>query len=358
VSPEHLELRVPIYLNQKVVFDLLAMIEDGFSEFRDVTYSGSEVATARNDLEASVSASNVLQFIGLALKVGARRGTEKQGRNEEQVAQRKVHTPASLFYKLRSHLEEGESSPVRVVESLEDLRQLSAGEFVEFRAILRKNPLVELFEILVELAGFGLQVQAAESGQAQQQAEAQQAMEQLTALFGGLGNQGIGGGPALGALSPEQQVAEGDPTYRMIKIFQTALGKGGALEVIGELLDAPGASAVLSTKLEGFESGDASEIIDGEFRVLGKVVRVVASEEDGEINLLRKTPFGALKNEFFEQLTRELSEQNTAPKQKNPPKHKGSQSGRQQDKLPFEFPEVRTRVSGPAILVLPVAIFV
>ena len=189
MTPEPSSLCAPIYLNQKVVFDLLAMVEDGFSEFRDVTSSASESAATKSDLEVSVSASNVLQFIGLALKGGARRGKENEDRNENVVAQRKIHTPASLFYKLRSLLREGDESPVTRAESLENLQNLSAGEFVEFRAILRKNPLVDLFETLAELASFGLQVEAAESGQAQQQAqqqaEAQQTLEQLGALFGG-----------------------------------------------------------------------------------------------------------------------------------------------------------------------------
>lgn len=339
---ESSDLGVPIYLNQKIVFDLLAMMEDGFAEFRDVTTSSSESASRKHEIEASISASNVLQFIGLALKGSARRGTQRSNQADDQTSERRVHTPASLFYKLRSRLLDEEKSLIKSIERLEDLEQLSSGEFVEFSAILRKNPLVALLETIRAWIGIAAQIEALESGQAQQ-AEEQQAQEQLAAaVLGGLmGNPQSSVNSTQSNLSPEQQLAEQNPIYRMIKILENTLTEHGSLEITGELLGAPGVSAVLSTRFEGFEGGDASELIDGEFRVMGKVVRVIRSEGDGSINLLRKTPFGAIKDEQLEELAESFSSQ---------------QEG--QEDIPLEIPEIRTRIEGPAILILPMAIFV
>jgi hypothetical protein len=64
VEPGPSDFAVTIYLNQKIVFDLLAMMEDGFSEFRDVSTLSAEAEARKHSLEAGVSASNILQFIG------------------------------------------------------------------------------------------------------------------------------------------------------------------------------------------------------------------------------------------------------------------------------------------------------
>jgi hypothetical protein len=96
VEPGPSDFGVPIYLNQRIVFDLLAMMEDGFSEFRDETSSNSETATRQHSMEAGVSANNLLQIIGLAFKGGGRRDTGTEDASADQVTQRRFHTPASL----------------------------------------------------------------------------------------------------------------------------------------------------------------------------------------------------------------------------------------------------------------------
>ena len=221
------------------------------------------------------------------------------------------------------------------------VEHLSSGEFVEFKALLRKNPLVVVLETFRTWAGIGLQLEALDSGQAEQ--EVQPMDDQIAAAFL---NSLVGNAPTAGDhnqpnASPEQQLAEQHPVYRMIKLFENALTEKGSLEIIGELLGAPGATAVLSTRFESFEDGDATGIIDGEFRVLGKVVRVVTSEGEGSINLLRKTAFGAIKEKHINELAELLTKREESP-----------------EEIPIELPDIQTSIEGPAILVLPMAIFV
>jgi len=111
----------------------------------------------------------------------------------------------------------------------------------------------------------------------------------------------------------------------------------GALEVIAELVKVPGARAVLSTRLDYFLDRAASEIADGEFYVLGKVVRIVDGSGHGSIDLLRKTSLGLLQRGHLERLISSFS---------------GA------EKAGLNLPEIITEIPGPALQVFPIAVFV
>ena len=115
-----------------------------------------------------------------------------------------------------------------------------------------------------------------------------------------------------------------------------ALTEGSSLELVGELLDVTGVRAVLSTRLEYFSDRNASEVIDGEFRVLGKPVRVIPSGSEGSINLLRKTKFTLFGPTLLDQLNEALA--------------KATQAG-------LSLPKIETEIHGPAIQIVPIAIF-
>jgi hypothetical protein len=115
-----------------------------------------------------------------------------------------------------------------------------------------------------------------------------------------------------------------------------SLTQSNSLELIGELLDAPGTKAVISAKLNYFSDRDATEIIDGEFRVLGKVVRIIKTDSDIPINLLRKTCFGLLDSKILNQF-------------------KNAFEG--VEEAGIKVPELVTEIKGPALLVIPIAIF-
>jgi len=124
----------------------------------------------------------------------------------------------------------------------------------------------------------------------------------------------------------------------MEEFKEALMPQSDSLEVIGEMLDARPAKAVISTNLEFFNDGDASEIIDGEYRVLGKVVRVVDSDSGAAINLLRRTALGKFNSEMLDNHL-------------NNPQESVKESG-------MDLPDLATKIEGPAILVVPMAIFV
>ena len=306
------DLCVPIYLNQQMVFDLLAMLEDGFYQISSITTADAESENRKTGIGGSVGASNVFALLGVTFK--GERGREKESQEQTEVARERVHTPPSLFSKLRMTLDE--KSLLTKTQSLEEVEDLTSGQFVEFRALLRKNPLEETLEGLLKL-------------------------KRLSDLFsdepshpasggGKKGRRGKGGGQRPKPQSEDEQIAQ------LMQGILDELAQPGALEIIGEMLDIPGATAVLSTKPEFFSDRNASEIIDGEFRVFGKVIRVIPNDSEESINLLRKTTFGLFDERLFEGF---------------------SDGFEDQEDLGLRLPDFATEIRAPALQVVPIAIF-
>ena len=69
-------LVIPIYLNQRTVFDMLAMLEDGFSHLETVQTSRKRGSTTEGGGEAEIGASNIFALLGVSLK-GHLRGKKR-----------------------------------------------------------------------------------------------------------------------------------------------------------------------------------------------------------------------------------------------------------------------------------------
>jgi hypothetical protein len=93
---EPADFAVAVYLNQSVVFDLLAILEDGMAQVSTIRSSESAKAQAG----AGIGASNVFALLGVRMKgeIGSSEGRE--------VTQERVHTPLSLFAKVRRQLKD------------------------------------------------------------------------------------------------------------------------------------------------------------------------------------------------------------------------------------------------------------
>ena len=301
------DLPVAVYLDSQLVYDLLAMLEDGFSHVSTIRTSASEADSKGSGLEGGVHLGANL----VAVKMSARRRRDTQVRQESEVSAEKVHTPTSLFAKLRAILM-GESL-VHLLETNVDVSRIASGEFVEFKAILRKNPMVETFEAFKQLM---------------EVAEAFQEISSSKATSGKRANKhGNGGGHHSGR----------DNTVKQISALMEALTLGNSLELVADLPDSPAVKAVLSAKSAYFNNQEAFEMVDGEFRVIGKVIRIVRPDVDEPINLLRKTKFARLSNTVLGQMVEPIA---------------GI------DKEVVDLPPLATSIPGPALQAIPIAIFV
>jgi hypothetical protein len=303
---EPTDLCVPIYLNQQIVFDLLAILDDGFSNFSTIKTSNTEAQSQCADAAGSVGLSNVFAFIGLSLK--AELSTQKGGQEQREVSQQKIHTPTSLFAKLKLMLDESNVKMLKQIDSREKINELNGGDFVEFRAILKKNPLIDaleglkkIMELVILFADKGSEMQKVKKGQK--------------------------------TIAPQSNY---QPVMTLLDGMLASLTQSNSLELVGELIEAPDTRAVISTKLNYFSDKNATEIIDGEFRVLGKVVRIIKTDSDTPINLLRKTSFGLLDSKILNQF-------------------KNAFEG--VEKAGMKIPELITEIRGPALVVIPIAMF-
>jgi len=301
-KPDPKELCIPIYLNQKIVFDLLAVQEDGFSQLSTLRTSTSDSETTKNGIGASIGVSNVFALLGVSFS--GDKGKEKGFQDQTELSREKVHTPTSLFAKCRSNLI-SKGLLYQEINS-ETIKNLKSGDFVEFHAVLHKNPIVD---ILTWIKAFGEMIMPFISINKQTKISGQQKSSEQ--------------------VFDKKTISQIDALLKMVT-------PSDSIELIGELKNGLGIKAVITCQLDFFNRCDPNEIIDGEFYVIGKVVKVIP-EKTGAINLLRKTPLGRLDPALLSGLTASLSE---------------FESSVFQQDVKFT-----TSIEGPSFLIVPIAIF-
>jgi hypothetical protein len=288
-------LPIPVYLNQRTVFDLLAMLQDGISQITTLTSSQSSTHNTNVGGRAAVGlASAFAGLFKIDLSAHASRAagdTNAQSRSEER-----IHTPASLLFKLREML----AAKGMIQEDSANYCP-EVGHFVEFATTLRRNPIIEMLDAILALAG----MEAAFSTPVAKRHKAPPA-------------------------NVETKKERGQ-----LLAFREMLTVGGTVDIVGESLEC-GSHAVITVEEEFLSDPAMADLVDGNFTVLGKVVRVVESEE-GAISLIRKTAISALPKQNLDTLILSFE---VATSQHE-----------------FQLPKPRWEVGGPVFQVLPIAIY-
>lgn len=76
-------LIIPHYLNQKIVFDMLAIIEDGFSTMSTVNVSKKQNIEHGAELAGEIGTSNIFSLFNIKLNSGlSRKANEGSDENE------------------------------------------------------------------------------------------------------------------------------------------------------------------------------------------------------------------------------------------------------------------------------------
>jgi len=98
------QLMIPVYINEKIVLDMLAIIEDGFSTVSQVSYTEHKENNNSQKLEAEISTSAII--LSKLLKIDLNGGLSHTGNSgeNESCTKEKVHTNVSLLSKFRSFL--------------------------------------------------------------------------------------------------------------------------------------------------------------------------------------------------------------------------------------------------------------
>lgn len=286
LSIDRNKLTIPIYLNTKVVIDMLATIEDGFSEVKNIQTSKSK--NKEEEVSADIGASNLFALLSIAIK--GNRKTENN--NEQTTSEERTHTTVSLFQKLKGTLEE---------EKLinRDIENLSVGDFVEIEGTLKTNPLIDMLSGLKELMA-------------------------LANLFSD---------KPQNAKSKKEKLLSDNKFNAQINGLIDGLQADGKKDIICE---ANKLKAVLPTDENYFLNGNMSEVTDGNYKILGKVVKICKDEE--EISLLRNTVFSRLQIDKMKEF-QELF---------NDPSLKSF----------VKADEIETSIKSPAIMIIPIAIYI
>lgn len=285
---------VPLYLQQAYVLDILAMMEDGFAELHDVRTTQSKQDDVTSSLSAGLGVRNVLALLDISLGGGRQRsaGSGEQSERHEQ----RVHTINSLFAKMRNTL-----ASKKLIHPLE--LSSAPGQFVEFRARLRKNPMVDLLETIISLMNTSTKLTAPQAKNDRQSNRSdRQTLEQLTGI-------------------------------------SRALSGEGAIDLLGDVIDSDITRAVLTLDPRFLSDPSLSDMVDGEYMVLGKVTKVLKDEASEPINLLRKTPLGNVK---IEQFLGPLAEAMQTPEANDM----------------LVLPTLEVTIAGPAAQVIPIGIFI
>lgn len=298
---DSLNFCIPIYLNQQIVFDLLAIIDDGLSDVTTIKTSVTD--SQKKNAEAGVGINNLLSLVGVSF--GGRLNAESDSGQHVESSEKKVHTPSSLFSKLRTNLKELDL--VNEITTIEDFNQLESGMFVEFKAVLSKNPLIDGLERIIQLMEMALPF-----------ADESEATPHVK-----------------GKRKVTQKPTQNEVLFDKLKGLTAELNKSNSIEVFGEIAETK-INAVLSTKADYFINQNIEELIDGEYRIFGKVIRTISSESTDSINLLRKTSFGLLNKAFIESFCDIFGEIEEAG---------------------FEMSEIITEIKSPAIQIIPITIF-
>jgi len=284
-------LIVPVYLNQKIVFDMIAMLQGGIAKVTNINM----INQTKDDVnaKAGVSLGSLLSLLNIGFS-GEVSGSSGKS-TEQKVGEERVHTPASLFYTLRNLLYKN-----NLLKVDKDDFHPNPGDIVEFEATLKRNPITETMNFLV-------------------------ALSDLTTVFSDEPHKN----------TKKKSGTSDDQTRRQISKLSESLKSGNSTDLTtGELKCKY--KAVVTIEIQYLNDPLMSDLVDGKFHVVGKIIRVVSDKSEA-INLLRETTMSKMPTSVLDKIFRGLSTL-TADQELN-------------------LPDITVEIQGPVVHIIPIAIF-
>lgn len=297
------QLCIPIYLNDKIVMDLLAIFEDGFSNVRQLKSANEFKDSNDREVKAKIGTSNLLNSL-LGISLGANKSNSREQSNSNESVVEKVHTNVSLFSKLRSKLYDADL--IQVIDKDIDISQdIIEGSFVELQGQLSDNPMIEMLNTFLEVYEMFMRI------------------------------------PVEAELGNKKAVADkkkGDEALmKQIKLIRDDLIKSETKDLL--LTNKMTQNIILPAHIDRFIDTFDTDLYDGTYKVIGKVVKII--DEDSKINLFRKTSFKVFNESM---LVRFVNDFNEAIQD-------ASTEG-------IELPIINSYIHGPAAIILPIGIFI
>jgi len=305
------DLIIPIYIDTNALLDLLASIEGGFSivekvTTRTITTTGSDKSVAA-EAGTEFGIPNVLSL--LKIKLGGSSSSKKQQETGEEKEAERYHTYGSLLYRLRAFLD-SENLIKQPYENGEVWKTIEPSDFIQVRGVFRPNPLADSLERIDRLIG-------------------------ILGVFSGLG--------ALSSKRPSAKRGKNSQSdWKQMKQIRQFL-KGILSDIEREnmrtfVIDSTGPGQFPTVVLlftDYLRDQTMTEIGHKEYCLLGKVVRKIEGGPEEAIDLLRGTGLGGIGKETLDELWNAFNQMEE-----------------------MNLPQVKSEIGGPALEVVPIAIFI
>ena len=299
------DLIVPVYLNQRIVFDLIAILEGGIATVTRLTSTDESSNQESRALGGSFGLAEAFSSL-LKISVDANRSEGASAGSTATRAEERIHTPASLFHKLRARLREREE----LISVASDYRP-EPGHIIEFSSSLHRNPLLQTLDAFDGI----MEVLLAFSDP-----------EPPNRKKGGKQRHQQGGN------DDQPTRAELKRLRDQVSTFANGVRAGDTVDIVSSEIG-NGFGAVVTLHQEYLNEPTMADLVDGRFTVVGKVVRVVP-RDSGAINLLRKSALSAMSHTTLGPVLAAMEEIEG-----------------------FDFPKLEMEISGPVIQIIPIAVY-
>lgn len=275
------ELVIAVYLDTNVLLDLLATVEDGFRLVERVTTGQTSGRSSERSGGAEFATPSLFNFfkVGFSGKLGK---TSDEGASETKETEL-THTYGSLLHRLRRYLFEE-----NLVTSLspEGTLPVAVGSFIEFTGVVRPNPFTDSFHRLQRMLRF---------------AEVATSMSQTPSPdpIGNKGNRGQNQGRSVPANKQASQLKAMEAFFEQLTADVEREGTSTVL-----IDNNPSQYRAVVTLFDDFlRDRSMAEILNREFRILGKVARHLPVGSPENVDLLASSGVAGFPPEILSQLS-------------------------------------------------------
>jgi hypothetical protein len=326
-QPTGYQLAHPVYLDVAIMISFLAYLEGGVVTHEEATQK--EAGAKERILKGRAGLRARLPW-ALDAEVGSEGSSQRRDEMSLESKSARQHTAASLFNLLYEYLTEDDQL-IRLTEPSQ-LEELRTRQLVELTGEYLGNPLEDILAYLATVYPYIAE---------QHKAELDAASDTITQLQKAQRS----GNPAKRAQA-EQELGVSDPAELLAALTKQVKDAESGINVMmrmaEEIRHVPvhdllfrvpsGLEAVVTASSEYFSPETNEYLRAGEFRVIGKVTRIVTG--DSIINLTRRTVLGAASPAVAQSIVSSLKTED----------------------MKLEVPD--PIVAAPALQVLPMAIFI
>lgn len=307
------ELVIPVYLDTNVLLDLLATVEDGLSLVERVTSGQTSGHASERSGNADFGTPSIFPFfkLGFSGKLGK---TANEGASEMREAER-THTYGSLLHRLRRYLIEE-----HLIATLAGHEPVAVGNFIEFSGVVRPNPFTDSFKLLQRMLGF---------------VEVGHRMSDQTAVTTS-GTKGKGGHAQAQRPPANPEAAKMKAIQDFIQQLTVDVEREGTSTILVES-QSTDYKAVVTLFDDYLRDRSMAELLNRDFRILGKVARHLPSGSTEAVDLLASSGVAGFPPELLGTLTKSIGTMTS--------------SGAMQVAMPL------TAIDPPVIEIVPIAIY-